>query len=97
DLWGLSAYLEDYEDGLPSDVRRAEWAAELVEAGHADRLLCSHDTWSKMQLTAYGGFGYGHLLENAVPMLAANGVSDEQVEQVLVENPRRVLTVVDPA
>jgi phosphotriesterase-related protein len=96
DLWGLEAYLEEYNDGLPSDIRRMEWATELIADGYHDRLLLSHDTWSKMQLRTYGGYGYAHVVENVVPMLEANGVSDEQIEEILIENPKRVLTVVDP-
>jgi phosphotriesterase-related protein len=97
DLWGLEAYLEEYNDGLPSDIRRMEWATELIDAGYADRLLFSQDTWSKMQLRRYGGYGYAHVLEDVVPMLRANGVTDDQLDAILVENPRRVLTVAEPA
>lgn len=92
DLWGLEAYIKEYDDGLPSDVRRAEWAAELIEDGHADRLLFSQDVWGKIQRVNYGGFGYAHVLENVWPILRGQGVSREAFERITVENPRRVLT-----
>jgi phosphotriesterase-related protein len=97
DLWGLEAYIKAYDDGLPSDVRRAEWVAELVADGYADRLLFSHDVWGKIQRVRYGGYGYAHILENVAPMLYAQGVTREQFEQITAENPRRVLTFADPA
>lgn len=97
DLWGLEAYIKEYDDGLPSDVRRAEWASELVEDGYADRLLFSHDVWGKMQRVKYGGYGYAHLLENGRTILSGQGVSREHFETITVDNPRRVLTFEDPA
>jgi len=96
DLWGLETYIKKYDDGLPSDVRRAEWAAELIEDGYVDKLLFSHDVWSKIQRTKYGGYGYGHLLENVESILHAQGVSQEAFDQITVENPRKVLTFDDP-
>lgn len=97
DLWGLEAYIEAYDDGLPSDVRRAEWAAELVADGHADRLLFSHDVWGKIQRVRYGGYGYAHLLETGRSILEARGVDADAYEQIMVENPRDVLTFDPPA
>lgn len=92
DLWGLEAYIEDYDDGLPSDVRRAEWAAELIGDGHADRLLFSHDIWGKLQRVKYGGYGYAHLLETGRSILKARGVDAQAYERIMVKNPREVLT-----
>jgi phosphotriesterase-related protein len=92
DLWGLKAYLSEYDDGLPSDVRRAEWVAELVDAGYHSRLLFSHDIWSKIQRRAYGGAGCAHLFENVLPRLEVREVTSEQLTEITVENPRRVLT-----
>lgn len=97
DLWGLEAYIQEYDDGLPSDVRRAEWVSELVEDGYTDRLLFSQDVWGKIQRQKYGGYGYAHILNNIRPMLLAQGVSQETISQILVENPQRVLTFADPA
>jgi phosphotriesterase-related protein len=92
DLWGLEAYIKEYDDGLPSDVRRAEWAAELIEDGYTDRLLFSQDVWGKIQRVNYGGYGYAHILENVWPILRGQGVSRDAFETITVENPRRVLT-----
>jgi phosphotriesterase-related protein len=96
DLWGLQAYIKQYNDGLPSDVRRAEWAATLIEEGYGSRLLFSHDVWGKIQRVKYGGYGYAHLLTNVRDILAAQGVSQEEFEQITVQNPRQVLTFAEP-
>ncbi len=96
DLWGLEAYLSDYNDALPSDTRRSEWVAELVEDGYEDKLLFSHDVWSKTQRVAYGGYGYAHLLKNVPSMLLTQGIPHETYEQITVNNPQSVLEFVDP-
>ena len=46
----------------------------------------------KMMLTRYGGFGYGYVLRHFVPRLRRHGVSDAQIEQLMVRNPRRVVS-----
>jgi phosphotriesterase-related protein len=97
DLWGLECYLQEYDDGYPSDHWRAETVRDLMVDGHTDRLLFSHDVHMKIQRTRYGGFGYGHINENVVPMLLARGLTRADIETVLVENPRRLLTFREPA
>jgi len=94
DIFGQKSYLykPDYRDAWPSDVQRAERVAELIADGHADRLLLSGDVFLKCHRAAYGGFGYGHVLENVVPILRGLDVSEETVDSLLVDNPRRVLT-----
>lgn len=96
DLWGTNKYIERWDDGYPSDTWRVRSVTELVEAGHADRLLFSHDIGSKTKRRTYGGHGYGHVLEVIVPRLRRNGVSQDAVDEILVENPRRLLTFAEP-
>jgi phosphotriesterase-related protein len=92
DLWGTEYYHEEFDDGYPSDARRIELVTDLIDDGHADRLLFSHDICTKIQRTAYGGHGYAHLLENVVPMLTGRGLARDTVEGILADNPRRLLT-----
>lgn len=96
DLWGMEASLDQYGDAYMSDFQRIEFVTDLLKDGYADRLLFSHDVYTKLQRTAYGGFGYAHVLEHIVPLLEKRGVSSETIEQILVENPRTMLTFVEP-
>lgn len=96
DLWGTELYLEAQNDSYPSDARRLEAVAGLIEDGYTDRLLFSHDVCMRVQLTRYGGYGYGHLLDNVVPMLLNRGIDRDTIDTILVENPRRVLTFREP-
>ena len=77
----------------PGDLERVLAFVELVRLGYANRLLLGQDIAWKTQMTVAGGAGYGHVLRNVVPLLRASGVSDEDVDEILVQNPKRVLTV----
>lgn len=75
------------------DSWRVRFLGQLVEEGYADRLLLSQDVGFKMDLRRYGGNGYSHVLTWIVPMLERAGVGQAAISRMLVENPRRVLTV----
>ena len=56
-------------------------------------MLVSHDVATRIQLTAYGGFGYGYLRSVVPGMIDALGLDRELLDQFMVENTRRILTV----
>jgi len=73
-----------------------EAIVELIRRGHIRRLLVSQDVCTKYQLRKHGGFGYTFIATNVAPYLRANGVSNEQVNQLLVTNPADMLTFRPP-
>jgi len=77
----------------PSDIETIDKVMELIAAGYLSQILISGDCCFKQNLVAYGGHGYAHLLVNIVPWMRAKGVAEEQITQLLVTNPRRVLPV----
>jgi len=66
---------------------------ELKEMGYLDNLLISHDVATKNKTAAYGGPGVGHILREVVPGLKNSGFSDEDINTLLVENPKKILTL----
>lgn len=66
--------------------------AFLIKEGYEDRLLISHDIHTKNSLTKYGGHGYSHILKNIVPKMLTRGISQQQVDKILIHNPKRWLT-----
>jgi phosphotriesterase-related protein len=76
---------------LPRDIERVEAISKLIDKGCLDRIMLSSDICEKIQLEYYGGFGYHHILRDIVPMLKAKGVSQKEINTMLVENPRRFL------
>lgn len=81
-------------DGMPSDKWRLDAVKHLVDSGHLDKILLSHDNGQKITRTAFGGPGYDHLLSNIEPFLHSYvGLTEDDVNQLLVGNPQRFLTV----
>jgi phosphotriesterase-related protein len=75
------------------EPRLIELLLELLSRGHADRVLLSQDVCHNSQLIHYGGNGYVYLSSTFLPRLRERGVSDANIEQMTVLNPRRLLTI----
>ena len=92
DFFGIeSAYYPFADVDLPNDGQRVRYLVELIRHGHGRQLVVSQDICTRTRLRRYGGHGYGHLLENAVPLMRRRGLSDDDVAQILVHTPRRLL------
>ena len=76
---------------VPTDIERVDAIATLCREGYDTRLVMSHDVGLKIRWKCYGGDGYSVVLEHAVPMLRERGVTDQQIRNMTVENPRRIL------
>jgi phosphotriesterase-related protein len=92
DMIGMDYFYADQQAQSPSDEENAAAIKRLIDAGYVDSILLSHDVFIKMMLTCYGGFGYGYILRHFVPRLRRHGVSEAQIETLLIENPRRVFS-----
>ena len=75
-----------------SDVKRINKIIGLIKDGYLDHILISQDIGTKERLTAYGGTGYAHILRDVVPIMRIKGLSEEQINTLLVENPGRALS-----
>lgn len=75
----------------PSDRERLAFFTEFTARNPLSRHVLGQSTWTKAQLKAYGGYGYGYLLARIVPELRERGVAGERLEAMLVEEPRRLL------
>jgi phosphotriesterase-related protein len=91
DLFGLENSYYPYQPSfdMPNDGGRMAHVLALIDAGHRDQLLLSHDIAYKTSLVRYGGYGYHHLLVNVVPRLRMKGVDDAGLRRLLVDNPAR--------
>ncbi len=78
---------------------RAQTLAALIEAGHGDRLMVSHD-WSVLGVSrtsdplasrAYNPDGWLFATRKLCPRLRELGISQAQVDPLNVDNPRRFL------
>jgi phosphotriesterase-related protein len=89
DRFGLESY-------LPT-AKRVEVLAKLCAEGYAGKMVLSHDAncWSDM-LTEDAKrrtrplWHYNHISDDILPVLRKAGVSEDQIEQMLVRNPRAI-------
>ncbi len=65
---------------------------KIVAAGYIDHLLLSHDVCLKSAYVTSGGGGYQFISTRLYPYLKEIGLTEQQFEQIMVDNPRRALT-----
>ncbi|MDV8148798.1 phosphotriesterase [Arthrobacter sp. B10-11] len=84
--------LNDHPDYL-SDHERAELVLELVEAGHADKIILSGNSIGVAKGLPEYNLPYSHVLTTFVPFLRARGLGEDDARRILEDNPRNLLTV----
>jgi phosphotriesterase-related protein len=95
DLFGQEASYYGLSDiDMPNDATRLRLIRALIAHGHLDRVVISHDICYRTRLVSFGGHGYGHIFRNVVPMMRCRGYSEDEIDAILVRNPRRLLTFV---
>jgi len=87
------AYDTAGKEAYMPDAVRVRLITGMLERGLGDRVVLSMDVTRRSHLKANGGYGYSYLFDRLVPELQAAGVSDAELHLMLVENPRRILTV----
>jgi phosphotriesterase-related protein len=78
---------------FPTDVGRINWIMDLIDHGYINQILISQDTCFKHHLRSYGGWGYDHILRDVVPVMYLKGMTEEQINIIMVDNPKRLLTI----
>jgi phosphotriesterase-related protein len=76
--------------GFIDVLRLPETLNALINAGYIDHLLISQDVCFSVCYVRNGGYGYGHILNNILPQLRANGITDAQIHNIMVDNPKQV-------
>lgn len=88
DRFGVDAYL-GFDD-------RVQVVVDLCARGYAERMVLSHDTschidWMPVAVRALQpNWHYLHISNDVLPALRERGVTEGQIQQMLVENPRRI-------
>jgi phosphotriesterase-related protein len=79
----------------PDEVRIASLLG-LLGLGHANRLMLSHDSVCTLLARPWGewpaelaNWNPTHLIKNILPRLKEAGVSQDTIDQMTVDNPRR--------
>ncbi|WP_113703967.1 phosphotriesterase family protein [Nonomuraea lactucae] len=79
-------------------AQRVATVADLCGRGYADRMVLSHDAacfmdyfggaWDEARDTMAPNWRYDHIHDDVISALLGSGVTQEQIEQMLVFNPR---------
>ena len=91
DTFGQENYFENWNYGDPKDSTRVDVISKLIQKGYGSQILLSHDTCLKYLLKSYGGYGYDHILNHILPDFRKSGVSESEIQTMLVQNPKRLL------
>lgn len=86
--------------GALMDVMRQTCLIGLLGMGYGDRIALSHDTvnvWLGRPLVLpdavaelLANWHIAHLFDNVVPIIKRAGISDEQIDGIFIENPKRI-------
>ena len=90
DRFGIDSY------NGPED--RIATVAEMCRRGYADRMILSHDaavfsinTEPQHRARVFPNWHYNYVSDTVIPELRKRGVSEAQIRQMMVENPKRIL------
>jgi phosphotriesterase-related protein len=95
DTFGSETYFDEQFGQEPRDTERIECVLRLLEKGYASQITLAHDICTRIQFRHYGGWGWDHLLTNIVPRLRHAGVSQQELDAMFIDTPRRLLTLPD--
>ena len=73
------------------DDERIKFLMELEKENQLNHIVLSVDITRKSHFKKNGGIGYSYLLEEFVPKLRSAGMKEESINQMLIENPKRLL------
>ncbi len=76
----------------PNNDQLADLVRDACAHGLERQIILSSDIARRTMLRRYGGRGYGTVLADFVPMLRTRGLTSEQVETMLHDNPLRLLS-----
>ncbi len=74
---------------LERDLRNIK---KIVDAGYINQLLLAHDVCLRSAYVSAGGEGYQFISTGLYPYLREIGITEEQFQNIMVDNPRRALT-----
>ena len=95
DLFGIENSYYELSDllDMPSDNVRITRLKDLIDEGYVNKLLISMDIHTKQRLMSFGGHGFSHILLNTVPKMRMRGFFQENIDDILINNPRTWLTL----
>lgn len=94
---GAMLGFDRFNTGFSTDDARVESLVQLIDEGYIDRIHLSHDAstfndfMQHNQPFASVSMSYTHIHRTVLPKLRAGGVTDAQIDEMLIANARRFL------
>ena len=76
---------------VPSDGERIRQISYLISEGFGEKVVVSQDVCFKSRLASFGGPGYAHIVKYVQVWMREMQFGEKAIENLLVNNPRRVL------
>ena len=93
DLFGQeSSYYRLADIDMPNDAIRLRAIRQLVDRGHVDQVVISHDICYRSRLVRSEARN-GHIFASVVPLMRRRGFTESEIEAIVVRNPRRLLAL----
>jgi len=98
DDFGKEYYIDHWNRGFAGgvfarDIERVRTIKALVVKGFATNILIACDVCLKTLLHRFGGWGYDHILTHIVPMMRHEGIAEDDIRIIVVENPKKFLSI----
>jgi phosphotriesterase-related protein len=91
--------IDNNQDSAPGSPNSISWFAERIaeikKQGFLNRVLISHDSgWYDPAKPGGGTFnGYTDIFDALIPALKAKGLTDDDIDQILVKNPQEAFKI----
>lgn len=72
------------------DTEKIKFLVDLQENNMLDSIVMSMDITRKSNMKYMGGIGYTYLFTDFVPMMKEAGITDESINKIFVENPKKI-------
>jgi phosphotriesterase-related protein len=76
-----------------SDEDRLASLIAFIEKGYENQILLSSDLTRISHLTAFGGQGYDVVLRTFIPALRREGITEDVINKLLVQNPQKAFSI----
>jgi len=95
DLFGQeNTYYPHADIDMPNDGMRLRAIRRVIDRGHLEQVVISHDICHTIQFSEWGGHGYAHIQKTVLPLMRRRGWSEAEIEAIMIGNPRRLLTFI---
>jgi len=91
DSFGANFIVENQNFIPPNDEEKVKALKHLIDDGFKEQLLISQDVCFKIQLKAFGGPGYDHIVRHVLPFMDKEGIDNETIRTIMINNPQRLL------